>query len=36
MRQIGVHLLQSNAEFDIEYTYLVDETAIPEFIKKYV
>lgn len=28
MRQIGVHLLQSNAEFDIEYTYLVDETLI--------
>ena len=28
MRQIGIHLLQSNTEFDIEYTYLVDETLI--------
>lgn len=28
MRQVGIHLLQSNTEFDIEYTYLVDETLI--------
>lgn len=28
MQQVGVHLLQSNAEFDNEYTYLVDESLI--------
>ncbi len=28
MQQVGVHLLQSNAELDNEYTYLVDESLI--------
>lgn len=28
MRQIGIHLLQSNTEFDIEYTYLAEEELI--------
>lgn len=28
MRQVGIHLLQSNTEFDIEYTYLVEEALI--------
>ena len=28
MKQVGVHLLQSNATFDIEYTYLVDDALI--------
>ena len=28
MKQVGVHLLQSNATFDIEYTYLVEDTLV--------
>lgn len=28
MRQVGIRLLQSNLEFDIEYTYLVDDALI--------
>lgn len=28
MKKVGVHLLQSNATFDIEYTYLVDDTLV--------
>lgn len=30
MQQVGIHLLRSNAEFDIEYTYLVDEVLVQD------
>ena len=28
MKQVGVHLLQSNETFDIEYTYLVEDALV--------